>query len=149
LSVSFGKPGTAFVGKTNLTKAIHGNGFGITTSLDAPTVWQTARKTCREYPERKEWLTGLHGPRIQHSNRAGAELITYGMLTKDQDQVSVRHWALALAKGTGNYSYTLRLAYAKLVSGKIDHIEELEYFLNELEGNLRLLDPNAAIHQIQ
>jgi hypothetical protein len=40
--------------------------------------------------------------------------------------------------------FTIFHVYAKLVSGKIDEVEELEYFMNELERNPRDLDPQAT-----
>jgi hypothetical protein len=42
-------------------------------------------------------------------------------------------------------SHVISLARYTETSGKINEIEELQYFLNELERNIRALDPGAEI----
>lgn len=43
------------------------------------------------------------------------------------------------------YAYAIILARYTETSGKINEVEELQYFLNELERNLWRLDPQAEI----
>ena len=52
---------------------------------------------------------------------------------------------LALGTGLPGYACVIILARYTERSGKINEVEELQYFLNELERNLRALDPRAEI----
>jgi hypothetical protein len=54
-------------------------------------------------------------------------------------------WELALGAGLPGYAYVIILARYTERSGKINEVEELQYFLNELERNLQTLDPQAEI----
>jgi hypothetical protein len=56
MSVSFGKPTTAWFGNTTLTKAINRGGFGISTSLDLGKVQDAAVGTCTDYPVKQARL---------------------------------------------------------------------------------------------
>lgn len=152
MSVSFGKPKTAWYGKTRLTKAINRGGFGISTGLDAGKIQDAATQTCGEFPVKQARLIrSPMKPLIRM--RKGTEVISYGVVGTDsktgREYMSVPSWELALGSGADGYRYRIVLAYARLFSGKIDEVEELEYFLNELERNLRSLDSQAAIELIE
>lgn len=151
MSVSFGKPKTAWYGKTRLTKAISREGFGISTELDIDKVQDAAVQTCKEFPVKKARLIrSPMKPLIRV--RKGVEVISYGIVGTNSktggEYMSVPRWELALGSGAGGYKYRIVLAYATLISGKIDEVEELEYFLNEMERNVRNLDSRAAINLI-
>jgi hypothetical protein len=148
MSIGFGKPKTAWYGKTRLTKVINRGGFGVSTGLDIDKVRVVAIQTCNEFPVKKARL--IRSPmRPLIRVRKGVEVISYGIVATSkktgEEYMPVPSWELALGNGTGAYRYRITLAYAKLFSGKIDEVEELEYFLNELERNLRRLDPQAMI----
>ena len=87
-------------------------------------------------------------PRIVQ-RKSGREIIAYGGLARTLETVpdtaaDVR-WELALGPGLPGYACVIFLARYTETSGKINEIEELQYFLNELERNLRRLDPQAQI----
>lgn len=54
-------------------------------------------------------------------------------------------WELALGTGLPGCACVIILARYTETSGKTNEVEELQYFLNELERNLRRLDPQAEI----
>lgn len=157
MSVDFGSPRQAFFGKSSLTKAITRGAFGVSSSLTMDQVREAAVLTCRGYPVKKRFL-GQAGPRIvQRKN--GHEVIAYGYLDRRRtpdgrtietvrDTAVALDWELALATGVPGYPYAILLARYTETSGKIDEVKELQYFLNELERNLRALDPQAEISLI-
>lgn len=154
MSVDFGKPGQVFFGKSPLTKALIRGAFGVSTALTMDQLREAAALTCRDYPVKKRFMN-LMGPRIvQRKN--GLEVIAYGYLRKRNtssgesveivpDSAFDMKWELALGAGLVGYAYVILLARHTETSGKINEVEELQYFLNELERNLRALDPKAGI----
>jgi hypothetical protein len=151
MSVNFGKATTAWFGNTSLTKAINRGGFGLSTSLDLSKVQDAADRTCKEYPVKQARLVRTPmRPMIMESK--GREVISYGLAGPDKsgrERVFGPSWQLALGGPTDGYQFTIILVYAQLHSGKIDEVKELEYFLNELERNLRDLDPQAMINLVE
>lgn len=151
MSVSFGNPKTAWYGKTRLTKDINNSGFGISTDLDISQVQAAAVQTCREFPVKKARLTRSPMKPVITAKK-GVEVIAYGVVGTNKqtgkEYVAPSSWHLALGSGTGEYKYRIVLAYAQLYSGKINEVEELEFFLNELERNLQHQDPRARIELI-
>ncbi len=150
MSVEWSKRDTsdAYVGKSKLTKQINDDGFGITTSLAATQVWDAMKKTCLGYPRKEhKFPKGQSGPVAQ--NIKGTDVVAYGPIgvhkNTGQDVVGIPDWALVLTKGSGSYAYVLRLARAKVQNGKIWSVEEMGYWVNELEGNLRVADAEASI----
>lgn len=154
MSVDFGKPRQVFFGKSPLTRALTSGAFGVSTSLTMDEVRDAAAVTCREYPIKKRFMRQV-GPRIvQRKN--GLEVIAYGGLTRRRtpagqtvetvlDTATDVCWELALGAGLPGYPYVILLARYTETSGKINDVEELQYFLNELERNLRALDRQAEI----
>jgi hypothetical protein len=154
MSVDFGKPRQVFFGKSPLTQALTRGAFGVSTSLTMDQVRDAAAVTCREYPIKKRFMQQV-GPRIvQRKN--GREVIAYGDLTRRRtpngqtvetvlDTATDLRWELALGTGLPGYPYVILLARHTETSGKINDVEELQYFLNELERNLRALDRQAEI----
>lgn len=146
MSVDFSKSKTAWYGKTKLTKAIHRNGFGLTTSLSISEVGNAIELTCRQYPEKKTFFREIMKPVT--SVEKGGSVISYGgaiMGKAGKEVVIAARWKLGLAGPVDNYKYRIVLLHAKLTSGKIDEVEELGHFVNELEQNLRTMDPEARI----
>jgi hypothetical protein len=95
------------------------------------------------------------GPRVVE-RKNGREVIAYGSLTKRRtasgdlvetvlDAAIDLKWELALGTGLPGYEYVVILARHTETSGKINEVEELQYFLNELERSLRRMDPQAEI----
>jgi len=147
MSVSFGNPQTAWYGKSKLTKQIQ-QGFGLSTKLDIGQVQEAAVRTCKEFPPKKVPLVRDQRKPMIMGDGKGNDLIWYGLAgvgKSGKERVYGPQWKLALGSGTAGYQYTIALAYAKLYSGKISDVVELEFFLNELERNLREADPQATI----
>lgn len=154
MSVDFGKARQVFFGKSPLTKALTSGAFGVSTTLTMDQLRHAAAVTCREYPLKRRFLQSM-GPRIvQRKN--DLEVIAYGSLTQRRtargesvetvlDNASDVRWELALGAGLPGYEYVILLARHTETSGKINEVEELQYFINELERNLRALDPQAEI----
>ncbi len=151
MSVDFGKPQTAWYGKSKLTKAINRGGFGLATSLGLDKVQEAAVRTCREFPVKKARIVRSPMKPVIMTKK-GAEVIAYGMVDTNKktgkEYVLIPEWELALGSGADSHNFRIILRYAKLYSGKISEVEELEYFLNELERNLRHLDPEATVELI-
>jgi hypothetical protein len=153
VTVNFGKAKQAWVGKSPLTKAIMNGAFGIATSLDIGQVQEAAARTCADFPVKNRKLLGTYKPCIQadRPNRE-REVIAYGSTTRaktGKDIVITPCWKLGLGSGVQDHQFTIVLLYAKLTSGKIDEVEELEYFLNELERVLRESDPKATVDLVE
>jgi hypothetical protein len=147
VSVDFGKPKTAWYGKTKLAKAIHQNGFGLTTSLSISEVGNAIELTCKQYPEKKEIFRQIKKPVT--SLEKGYSVISYGVVypakKTGREIMHTVYWKLGLAGPVRNYEYRIVLVRATLHSGQIDEVEELGHFINELEQNLRNVDPDARI----
>jgi len=154
VSVDFGKARQVFFGKSPLTKAITSGAFGVSTTLTMDQVRDAAALTCREYPVKKRLLQSM-APRIVQ-RKSGHEVIAYGALTQRKtpnggsvqtvlDNALDVQWELALGTGIPGYACVILLARYTERSGKINEVEELQYFLNELERNLRVLDSQAEI----
>jgi hypothetical protein len=154
VTVDFGKARQVFFGKSPLTKALAGGAFGISTTLTMDQVRDAAALTCREYPAKKRFLQSM-APRIVE-RKSGRQVIAYGSLTQRRtasgetvetvlDTALDLKWELVLGAGLPGYAYVIILARHTETSGKINEVEELQYFLNELERNLRALDPHAEI----
>jgi hypothetical protein len=154
VSVDFGKARQVFFGKSPLTKAITSGAFGVSTVLTMDQVRDAAALTCKEYPVKKRFLQSM-APRIVQ-RKSGQQVIAYGALTQRRtasggsvetvlDNALDVQWELALGAGLPGYACVIILARYTERSGKIDEVEELQYFLNELERNLRVLDPRAEI----
>ena len=134
MSVDFGKPRQVFFGKSPLTKELTRGAFGVSTKLTMDQV-RDAAITCREYLVKKRFMQSM-APRIVQ-RKSGHETVP--------DTASDVRWELALGAGVPGYAYAIILARYTETSGKINEVEELQYFLNELERNLRRLDPQAEI----
>jgi hypothetical protein len=117
-------------------------------------VRDAAAITCKEYPVKKRFMQSM-APRIVQ-RKSGHEVIAYGGLAQRKtasggsvetvpDTASDVRWELALGTGVPGCAYVIILARYTETSGKINEVEELQYFLNELERNLRTLDPQAEI----
>lgn len=154
MSVDFGKARQVFFGKSPLTKALTRGAFGVSTTLTMDQLRDAAALTCREYPIKKRFLQSM-GPRIVQ-RKSGHEVIAYGSLAQRRsasgelvqtvpDNAPDVRWELVLGAGLPGYPYVILLARYTETSGKINEVEELQYFLNELEHNLRALDPQAEI----
>jgi hypothetical protein len=146
MSVDFSNSKTAWYGKTKLTKEIHRNGFGLATSLGIGEVGKAIELTCAQYPEKKGLFRRIMKPVT--SAEKGHNVISYGPVTQGKtgkEIVIMPEWKLGLAGPVGNYEYRIVLLRAQLHSGKIDEVEELGHFINELEHNLRDMDPDAKI----
>jgi hypothetical protein len=154
VSVDFGKARQVFFGKSPLTKELTRGAFGVSTKLTMDQVRDAAAITCREYPVKKRFMQSM-APRIVQ-RKSGHEVIAYGGLARRRtasgesvetvpDTASDVRWELALGAGVPGYAYAIILARYTDTSGKINEVEELQYFLNELERNLRRLDPQAEI----
>jgi hypothetical protein len=147
MSVDFSDAKTAWYGKTKLTKAIHRNGFGLATSLTIGEVGKAIELTCKEFPEKKAFFREIMKPVT--SLEGGHNVISYGGVVigkkAGKEIVPVPEWKLGLAGPVDSYKYRIVLLKAKLHSGKIDEVEELGHFINELERNLRGMDPAARI----
>ncbi len=147
MSVDFGNSKTAWYGKTKLTKAIHRNGFGVATSLSISEVGNAVELTCRKYPEKKALFRQIMKP-VTAVER-GHSVVSYGTVYPSKQTgkeiVVGAEWKLGLSGPVGSYQYRIVLVHAKLHSGKIDEVEELGHFINELERNLRDMDPAARI----
>lgn len=145
MSVTFGKVTTAFFGKTSLTKAICNGAFWIRSSLDIAQVWQVAARTCEEYPPKRRRISGECRAVIRRE-RSGAQFIAYGSsaLSKIGEHiVLIPDWKLACVE-IGGYK-VFKLASAQLASGAITEVQEMEYWINEFEHNLRAHDPAATV----
>jgi hypothetical protein len=146
MSVDFGNAKTAWYGKSKLTKAIHRNGFGLTTRLSVAEIGSAIELTCEQYPEKKAIFRQIMKPVT--ALQKGYNVVSYGAVIQGKmgkEVVPTPDWKLGLAGPVGNYEYRLVLLHAKLHSGKIDEVEELGHFINELESNLRNMDPQARI----
>ena len=135
MSVDFGKARQVFFGKSPLTKELTRGAFGVSTKLTMDQVRDAAAITCREYLVKKRFMQSM-APRIVQ-RKSGHETVP--------DTASDVRWELALGAGVPGYAYAIILARYTETSGKINEVEELQYFLNELERNLRRLDPQAEI----
>ena len=135
MSVDFGKARQVFFGKSPLTKELTRGAFGVSTKLTMEQVRDAAAITCREYLVKKRFMQSM-APRIVQ-RKSGHETVP--------DTASDVRWELALGAGVPGYAYAIILARYTETSGKINEVEELQYFLNELERNLRRLDPQAEI----
>jgi hypothetical protein len=135
VSVDFGKARQVFFGKSPLTKELTRGAFGVSTKLTMDQVRDAAAITCREYLVKKRFMQSM-APRIVQ-RKSGHETVP--------DTASDVRWELALGAGVPGYAYAIILARYTETSGKINEVEELQYFLNELERNLRRLDPQAEI----
>jgi hypothetical protein len=146
MSVDFGSANTAWYGKTKLTKTIHRNGFGLATSLSVGEVGTAIELTCKGFPEKKAIFRQTL--KAVTSVQKGHNVISYGNVARDKtgrEIVVMPAWKLGLAGPVGNYAYRIVLVHATLHSGKIDEVEELGHFINELESNLHGMDPAAKI----
>jgi hypothetical protein len=145
MSVTFGKVTTAFFGKTSLTKAISNGAFLIKSSLDLAQIWQVAAKTCEEYPPKRRRIGGEYRAVIRRE-RSGRQFIAYGSsaLSKSGEHiVLIPEWKLACVDIEGYKVF--KLASAKLFSGSISEVQEMEFWINEFERNLRSRDPVATV----
>lgn len=146
MSVSFGKAKQAWVGKSALTKQLMNGAFGVSTSLDMNKLRDAAAHTCEQFPAKDcGFLLGRHKPVIQINSRLKQQVIAYGRISKTSQRVFPIDWELGLRPGVQGYQFMISVVHASLTSGKIDQVEEMEYFINELERNLGDLDPQAAI----
>jgi hypothetical protein len=148
MSVDFSDSKTAWYGKTKLTKVIHRNGFGIATSASVGEVGKAIELTCEQYPEKKAIFRQIMKPIA--SLEGDHNVISYGAVSATlakagKEKVVVPQWKLGLAGPIDSYKYRIVLMQAKLFSGKIAEVEELGHFINELERNLRDIDPGATI----
>ncbi len=147
MSVDFSNSKTAWYGKTNLTKAVHRNGFGLATSLSISEVGDAVELTCKGYPEKKAAFRIVLKPVT--ALEKGHDVIAYGNAVPSKrtgkEIVLSPRWKLGLSGPVGNYKYRIVLLHAQLHSGKIAEVEELGHFINELERNLRNMDPEARI----
>jgi hypothetical protein len=151
MTVRFGDPKTALFGKTPLTKEILEGAFHIRTHLDFSALEQAIIETCQAYPVRHGRLTGDKKPVYQYRKKVKQKVVSYGATAKTKtdgsDIVLIPQWSLApvTIKHGGEVYQVFKTVYAQMTSGKIHDVEEIEYFLNELERRLRLEDAQATI----
>jgi hypothetical protein len=146
MSVDFGNAKTAWYGKTKLTKALHRNGFGLTTRLSVAEIGNAIELTCKQYPPKKALFRQVMKPVT--ALQKGYNVVSFGITMEGKtgkEVVPTPEWRLGLAGPVGNYEYRIVLLRATLHSGKINEVEELGNFINELESNLRNVDPQARI----
>jgi hypothetical protein len=151
MSVSFGKPKTAVLAvygaKTSLTKRLRDQGFVLHTSLDVKRIQEIMAATCKNYPVKTRRFVGDIGPLFCSTPRY-ENVVSYGLLAVDKSgkqRVIDAKWIIGLNGPRNGQEKSIKLFQAKLVSGKILEVEELEHYLNELEQNLQAEDPDAAI----
>ena len=152
MSVAFGKIKTAAVGRTQLAKQIEKHGFRVDASLDTARIREVIRATCAQYPpKKKKWGGGFvadkDGPfrPLVIDTQLTRRVISYGIvrLKDGKERLSISQWGLVLTEADGGRR--LKLTYAKLANGQIQAVQEMEEFLNALEKNLQLDDPDASI----
>jgi hypothetical protein len=145
MSVTFGKVTRAFFGKTSLTKTIFNGVFVVKSSLDIAEVWQMAAETCDGYPPKHRRLGGEFRAVIRRE-RSGREFIAYGSSIKSksgENIVLIPDWKLACGESRGCMFF--KIASARLLSGSIKEVEEMESWINEFERNLQNRDPGSAV----
>lgn len=145
MSVTFGKVTTAFFGKTSLTKSISNGAFYIKSTLDLAQVWQVAAQTCEGYPPKRKRIGGEYRAVIRRE-RSGHEFIAYGSSSLSKSGgyiVLIPEWKLACVEVQGYKVF--KLASAKVFSGAISEVQEMEFWINEFERNLRSRDPGATV----
>lgn len=145
MSVTFGKVTRAFFGKTSLTKTIFNGVFVLKTSLDIAQVWQVAGQTCDEYPPKNRRIGGEFRAVIRRE-RSGREFIAYGSSIKSKSGdhiVLIPDWMLACRESRDHIFF--KLSAARLLSGSIKEVEEMESWINEFERNLQNRDPGSTV----
>lgn len=145
MSVTFGKVTRAFFGKTSLTKTIFNSVFVLKSSLDIVEVWQLAGQTCDEYPPKRRRIGGEFRAVIRRE-RSGEEFIAYGSSIDSKSGahiVLIPDWMLTCGENRDHMFF--KLTSARLLSGSIKEVEELESWINEFERNLQKRDPGSAV----
>lgn len=147
MTVDFGTPKTAYIGKTALTKQLLAGRFAISTLLDISAIRDTTVETCETFPKKHVKIFGDYGPAIMNDRRLRREVISYGSIRTSKRTgnpiVLSPEWKLVLVEIDDDAA--LAVAEVSLTSGKISYVEEMQYFLNELEINLRKRDSEAYI----
>ena len=146
MSVSFGNVKTAFFGKTNLTKTLINGAFHINSGLNIAQVWQVAARTCEEYPAKRKRMQFGEYKAVIRRERSGQQFIAYGSSAASksgEDVVLIPQWKLACVEIQGHKF--LKLASAKLRSGSIYEVEEMEFWINSFEHNLQAIDRGATV----
>ena len=139
MSVDLGKPKTALMGKSATTKRIE-SGFTLTVGLDRDRLFEVIHKFCEAYPKKKGVFGIVNGAMLFVRRSDKARLIGFGTITNG---TIMPDWSLALVGATP--AYRLELVQARLVSGLVAEVKELQRFLNALEEELRLVDATARI----
>ena len=145
MSVTFGKVTRAFFGKTSLTKAIFNGVFVLKSSLDIAQVWQVAGQTCDEFPPRRRRIGGEFRAVIRRE-RSGQEFIAYGSSIKSKTGehiVLIPDWMLACGESRDHIFF--KLASARILSGSIKEVEEMEFWINVFERNMQNRDPGSTV----
>lgn len=150
MTVSFGSPKTAWFGKTALTKSILKGYFRINTTLGFDEIEQAIVETCTNYPVKTRHFLGDEKVVYRYRKQVKQKVVSYGSFStaKDGDDfVAAPEWSLApvVIRDNGKEYKVFKVVTAKMVSGKINNVEEMECFLNELEQRLRRQDAQAAV----
>lgn len=150
MTVSFGSPKTAWFGRTALTKSILKGYFLINTTLGFDEIEQAIVETCADYPVKTRRFLGDEKVVYRYRKGVKQKVVSYGSPTKAKDGgelVLIPEWSLApvAIKDSGREYKVFKVVTARMASGKINNVEEMEYFLNDLEKRLRLKDAQAAV----
>lgn len=145
MSVTFGRVTRAFFGKTSLTKTIFNGTFVLKSSLDIAQIWQIAAETCDNYPPKPRRIGGEFRAVIRRES-SGRQFISYGSSIKSKSGehiVLIPDWELALRESRAHIFF--KIASARLLSGSIKEVEDMEFWINEFERNLRNRDPGSSV----
>jgi hypothetical protein len=138
MPVEFGKTNQAVFGQSKLTKRIR-QGFWVTARVDDDTLWEIIEKVCNDFPKKKA-LLGPRGMMVFRARDTKQRTIGFGTITKRGSMVP--DWTLGL--GGTSPVWRLGVVHGKVISGKVEQVREMEFFLNELEAALQAKDPEEA-----
>lgn len=131
--------------QTRLTKQIRQFGFKVDTKLDTPQVRDIIADTVQNYPMGGTRLD--HGVFLMNTPRPAVQnMIGWAhrtVNTEGRAHYTRITWGLMLVDHDGQRA--LRLARMITTNGAIGAVKEMETFLNELEADLRIKDPDASI----
>lgn len=126
-------------------KRLLAGSFTISTSLEVSDIQEALIDASRNFP-RKKTMFGMSGPVIMRDKRLDLEVVAYGSIAKTKtggETVLDPDWSLAL-RASDEASPELAVARLKGSGSEVSEIEEMEYFIIELECNMRTRDTSAT-----
>lgn len=146
MTLDFGKAKAAAFGKSKLTKCIE-RGIHLRANIEEPRLWEAIELTCREFPERKGFLV-RKGAMVFYPRNTKRRSVGFGSLSgKGEAQQLTPSWTLEVIAQPPDFWFAV--AFARLDSGRIDDVKEMERLLNWLESKIREQDPGALIQLVE